>query len=233
MGLPHLVCFGAEKNFVRLAEGMENDGKPEVNRDYFWHTVAKAILWRSAEKLFDTLDLKGYRANSVAYAVAWLAEESDRRIDLDRIWTEQRLSPALCDALKAVCKAAWEHLNQQPGNVGEASKRSECWEVFGRKKIDLPGGWRTELADHAFAVPRNEEQTLSATWEKLRHKFVADARMIEDLEALSGKQWVRSRRCDSVSSYAVLTWEQLCQRRGLGMKKIRNLVEMFAIAAQG
>jgi len=230
MGLPHLVCFGAEKNFVRFAERMEEDGKPEVNRDYFWHTVAKAILWRSAEKLFDTLDLKGYRANSVAYGLAWLVEESGRRIDLNRIWTEQRLSPALCEALKTACKAAWGRLNQQQGNVGEASKKVECWEAFRRKKIALPEAWRKELAERPFAVPRTEEETLSAAWERLRHKFLADTRMIEDLEALTGKQWVRSRQCDTVSSYAVLTWEQLRRRRGLGMKKIRNLIEMFAIA---
>jgi hypothetical protein len=72
LGLPHLVCHGAEKNFVRFAERLEDDGEPEVNLDYFRHAVAKAILWRTAEKLFDTLDLEGYRANSVAYAIAWL-----------------------------------------------------------------------------------------------------------------------------------------------------------------
>jgi hypothetical protein len=88
LGLPHLVCFGAEKSFVRLAERMEEDGEPEVNLDFFRHAVAKAILWRTAEKLFDTLDLEGYRANSVAYAMAWLAEKSGRRIDLNRIWSE-------------------------------------------------------------------------------------------------------------------------------------------------
>lgn len=232
MGLPHLVCLGAEKNFVRFAERMEDDGRPEVNLDYFRHTVAKAVLWRSAEKLFDTLDLKGYRANSVAYAVAWLAEKSGRRIDLNRVWTEQRLSPVLCEALKAACKTAWDHLNQQQGNVGEASKKAECWEAFRRKEIALPVDWQTELADSSFVVPRTEEEALSAAWERLRHRFLADTRVIEDLEVLTGRQWVRSRSCDTVSSYAVLAWEQLRRRRGLGMKKIRNLVEMFAIAAQ-
>ncbi|HSV98700.1 MAG TPA: AIPR family protein [Sedimentisphaerales bacterium] len=233
MGLPHLVCLGAEKNFVRFAEWLEDASKPEVNRDYFQHTVAKAILWRAAEKLFDTLDLKGYRANSVAYAVAWLAEKSGRRIDLNRIWAEQRLTVALCAALKSVCKAAWEHLNQQQGNVGEVSKKEECWGAFRRQEITLPRNWQAECAQHPFDNRRTEEETLSAAWERLRHGFLADKRTIEDLEACTGKQWVRSRRYNHVSSYAVLTWEQLRKRRGLGMKKIRNLVEMFAIAAQG
>jgi len=233
LGLPHLVCLGAEKNFVRFAERMEEDGEPEVNLDYFRHVVAKAILWRTAEKLFDTLDLEGYRANTVAYAVAWLAEKSGRRIDLNRIWNEQRLSPALCEALKAVCHEAWTHLTHQQGNVGEASKKAECWEAFRKKDILVPGNWQPELAKEPFVAPRSEEEVLAAAWERLRHRFLGDTRTIEGLEASTGREWVRSRGRDLVSSYAVLSWEELRQRRGLGLKKIRALVEMFAIAAQG
>ncbi|MBI4324662.1 MAG: AIPR family protein [Chloroflexi bacterium] len=233
LGLPHLVCLGAEKNFVRFAERMEDDGEPEVNLDFFRHTVAKTILWRTAEKLFDTLDLEGYRANSVAYAMAWLAEKSGRRIDLYRIWNEQRLSPALCETVKAVCSVAWEHLNHQQGNVGEASKKAECWQSFRSKEIALGQEWRAELAERPFVTPRSEEEALAAEWERLRHRFITDIRTIEGLEAYTGKEWVRTRRNDPISSYAVLTWEQLRQRPGLGLKKIRALVEMLAIAAQG
>jgi hypothetical protein len=38
--------------------------------------------------------------------MAWLAEKTGRRIDMNHIWNEQRLSPALCDAVKAICNAA-------------------------------------------------------------------------------------------------------------------------------
>ena len=233
MGLPHLVCLGAEKNFVKYAERMEDDGEPVVDRNYFQHIVAKAILWRQAEKLFDTLDLEGYRANSVAYAMSWLAEKSGRRIDLNRIWSQQRLTPALCEAAKTVCNEAWEHLNHQQGNVGEASKKVECWESFRKKVIQLSADWEAELADQAFVAPRSEEDALAAEWERLRHTFISDARTIEGLEAYTGKEWIRTRRRDPVSSYAVLTWGQLRLRPGLGLKKVRSLLEMLAIAAQG
>jgi len=233
LGMPYMVCQGAEKNFVKFAERMEDDGEPEVNRDYFRHAISKAIIWRTAEKLFDTLDLEGYRANSVSYAVSWLAEKSGRRINLNQIWSEQHLSPALCDAVKAVCAAAWEYLNQQQGNVGEASKKAECWEAFRKKEIALKGDWQAELAAAPFIAPRSEEDALQAAWEQLRHKFLGDDRTIEGLEAHTGREWVRLRRRDMISSYAVLTWDQLRHLPKLGLKKIRALVEMFAIAAQG
>ena len=74
LGKPHLVCLGAEKNFVKFAERMEDEGEPLVDLNYFQQLVAKAILFRTAEKVFSAQELEGYRANSVAYAVSWLAE---------------------------------------------------------------------------------------------------------------------------------------------------------------
>lgn len=237
LGLPHWVCFGAEKNFVRFAERMEDQGEPEVNQDYFRQAVAKAILWRTAEKLFDTLDLEGYRANSVAYALAWLAEKSGRRIDLNRIWSEQRVPPGLFDVVKTVCKKAWEHLNHQQGNVGEASKKAECWESFRAQELPLSDVWLRELADKEFVAPATEEEALRLEWERVRHGFVNDSRTIRELEAATGRVWMPTRRGDPVHFYAEKSWEQLRTERlrrnqWLGIPSLRGLVEMFAIAAQ-
>jgi len=130
MGLPHLVCRGAEKNFAAFAERLEDDGEPEVNRAFFHQVIARMLLWRTAEDLFDSLGVTGYRANSVAYAIAWLAETSARRIDLESIWRDQRLPTKLSDALLAVCREAHGFLCGRPGNVGEASKKPDTWAQF-------------------------------------------------------------------------------------------------------
>jgi hypothetical protein len=61
---------------------------------------------RSREQTFSRA-ASFHRANRVACAVAWLAEKSGRRIDLDRIWNAQRLPPALGEAVKPVCKEAF------------------------------------------------------------------------------------------------------------------------------
>src|SRR5262249_52427123 len=59
LGLPHLVCRGAEKNFEAFAARLEDDAEPIVSQTFFEEVVARAILWRSAEKAFDSLDLLG------------------------------------------------------------------------------------------------------------------------------------------------------------------------------
>lgn len=230
LGHPHLVCKGAEKNFVALAQKHEDDGEPLVDLNFFKHVVARAILFRTAEKLVSQQSFGGYRANIVAYTIAWLADKSGRRIDLERIWNHQRLSPVLCDAITEVCKAANGHLLAQSGNIGEASKRHECWEAFRKVEVALPGAWEQELATHAFVAPTNEEEALAAEWEKVRHKLVNDSRTIEVLETYTGKTWVPAKRRDMVASYAVLNWEKLRMKPGLGLKRLRLLVEMFAAA---
>lgn len=230
LGLPHLVCKGAEKNFIEFAQRQEEEGAPMVNGGYFQHLIAKAILWRTAEKLFSTLELPQYRAQSVAFALGWLAHKSGRRIDLARIWSDQKCPPGLCAAIPAVLKEAHGFLTRPQGNPSEFAKKAECWESFREKNIRLNETWERELAESAFVAPSSGSELLAAEWEKLRQKFINDDRTIEALEAYTGKSWVRTRRRDTVMSYAVLKWDQLKIRPGLGPKKLRELVELFAAA---
>jgi hypothetical protein len=231
-GLPHLVCKGAEKNFVEFAQRQEDEGSPQVSEAYFQRLVAKAILWRAAEKIFATLELPQYRAQAIAYALAWMAEKSDRRIDLDAIWRDQWISPVMADALKITLAKAHAHLTGQIGNVGEAAKKQECWEGFRELTIETGEGWKREWAGTPFVEHSSERDAVQAEWEALRSRFINDARTIEWLGAYTGKQWVRAKQQDMVSTYAQMSWDSLLGRPGIGFKKARQLVEMFAIAAK-
>ena len=212
---------------------MEDNGEPIVDLNYFKQAIAKAILWRTAEKLFDSLGLDGYRANSVAYAVSWLAEQSERRMDLERIWNDQRISQNLCDAIKVVCAAAHKHITSQEGNPGEASKREACWKEFQAEELSEPAAWRDELSNTVFVVANTEEEALKTEWEKVRHSFISDSRTIGELEALTGKVWMKTRKGAPAYFYAEKSWEQLRTERlrgkqRLGIPSLRGLVELFS-----
>lgn len=232
IGLPHLVCRGAEKNFLAFAERLEDDGEPTVDLNYFKHTIAKAILFRTAEKLFTGLTLEGYRANSVAYAVAWLAQRSSHRINLDRIWEEQRVPPLTQEALRAACQAAHAHISQTGGNVGEWSKKSECWDVFRGLDITLPSGWDSEWADTPFQTLHVSANTLGQDWECIRIHFVSDNRTLGELEALTGRQWMARYRGDEVRKYAGRRWSELKGAGGRRLKNVRDLVDLLSAAAE-
>ncbi|MCZ7655508.1 MAG: AIPR family protein [Rhodocyclaceae bacterium] len=41
LGLPHMVCRGAEKNFMAFASRLEDDGEPLVDQTFFENVVAR------------------------------------------------------------------------------------------------------------------------------------------------------------------------------------------------
>lgn len=147
---PYLVCLGAEKNFIKFTALLVDKGYPAVDDDYFHRLVAKAIMFRTAEKLVGAQGYGGFRAQIVAYTLAWLSHNSAQRIDLERIWKEQTLSEALCDAITGVSKHANEHIVNPPPNrrnPGEWCKREECWEEFRGKDMSIPRALEAELVD--------------------------------------------------------------------------------------
>jgi hypothetical protein len=147
---PHLVSLGAEKNFIKFTADLVDRGYPAVDEDSFQRLVAKAILFRTAEKLVGAQGFGGFRAQIVTYTLAWLSHSTSQRIDLGRTWREQVLSEALCSAIVIVSKPAYDHIVNPPPtrkNPGEWCKREECWEQFRKVDIKIPSGLETELLD--------------------------------------------------------------------------------------
>ena len=138
---PHIVSRGAEKNFVEFMAELQETRPPVPDEDYFRHLIAKAILFRGAEKLVQAQNYGGYRANIVTYSLAWLSHHTAQKIDLDRIWRAQALPQELDEAIRIVSKAAYDHLVQgaQGGNVTEWAKKESCWERFRTCEIGFSG----------------------------------------------------------------------------------------------
>ncbi len=136
--LPHLVSRGAEKNFVEfMARLSERQPAPVPDEAYFRRLVAKAILFRQAEKIVQAQKYGGYRANIVTYSIAWFSHHTGQMLDLAGIWRNQKLLSELEESIRIVSKAAYDHLIQgaKGGNVTEWAKREACWEGFRQMKI--------------------------------------------------------------------------------------------------
>lgn len=70
----------------------------------------------------------------------------------------------------------------------------------------------------------------------VRHHFNNDSRTMGGLEAISGKDWMRTRRRDPIYFYAEKSWDQLRTERlrgnrRLGLRDLRGLVELASAAA--
>lgn len=140
--LPWHVVRGNQKNYTVFITSLKaKDQKPTST--FFEDAIAKAILFRTAE------DVYGRRPNSIGdlryvtvpYTLALLSKTLAGRLDLLKIWKQQRVSDAmrtlLYDLMVAVEKSI--KVSATGALYGEWAKKEDCWKQLRSKTfaIDL------------------------------------------------------------------------------------------------
>jgi hypothetical protein len=130
--LPHVVSLGAQKNFAKFTVNLTENSPPEPDETYFIHLVAKAILFKSAEKIVQNEKFGGYRANIVTYTLAYLSYKSQQSIDLNQIWRHQHLTPSLQVSIQTISREIHQVITNPPDgrNVTEWCKKESCWKAI-------------------------------------------------------------------------------------------------------
>ncbi len=172
--LPNIVSQGAQKCFTQFTLRLQKRGNFEVDQAYFHRLVAKAILFRQAEKIVAMQKFGGYRANVVTYTLAYIFHRTAGRIDLDRIWHQQNIGQGLRVAIENISHRVHEVIISPPGgkNVTEWCKRQECWTSVCDLSINLPallydellstGPEASAIVDRGIESPNLVEQQLIA-----------------------------------------------------------------------
>jgi hypothetical protein len=130
---PDIVSLGSQKNFDRFMAGLTPlDGQeaPLPTLAEFKAMIAKAKIYRESQKLLRTM-FQAFQANVTAYTVSLLSEKLGSRIDLDRIWAKQAVSPELLMQIAVWAKEINDVLHASAGGrmVSEWAKRPECKEA--------------------------------------------------------------------------------------------------------
>ena len=131
--MPYNVCRGAEKNYTIFVTDIKRD-KPEVTASYFKRVIAKCILFNTIDSIVKSKKLGGYKANMNTYLMASISFLSDRNLDLTYIWEQKMVQQEVIDRIEELIPMVWLHLTgssssggNQSSNVGEWSKKPECW----------------------------------------------------------------------------------------------------------
>ena len=142
---PHIVSRGAQKNFAAFATKIGREWethKASFGDLYFKEAVAKAILFRSTEKIVQAEPwyAGGYRANIVAYTLAKisydLASQGYTFPFLD-VWNSQELANEMVETVKTYAAKVHAVLTNAPSthsNITEWAKQPACWS----KVQDIP-----------------------------------------------------------------------------------------------
>lgn len=172
--LPHVVSMGAQKNFINFAEyiGKEwgEDGHLFDNDYYFREVIARAILFKTVEKLISAAEWYqgGYRANIVTYSIAKLAsiielQKPGYMLDFKAIWTNQAISESLYAQLDEIAKQVVGAIMSPPVpqmNITEWCKKKALWEIILSLPIRLSDRLAAELVspDDVRNIVRSKRQ---------------------------------------------------------------------------
>lgn len=166
------------------------DKAPAVDTSYCRRLIAKAILFRATEKIVSAREFGGYRANIVTYTIARLAYETGQRLDLDRIWRDQRVGPALAEAIDDLCVPVHDIITRpvRVANVTEWAKRPECWSRVTDIAWQIPDRLRDELIDPSATAARGRHAAATA---KTEDSHIAAVTTVPADDWLAMAQWAK------------------------------------------
>lgn len=118
--------------------------------------VAKAKIYREAQKLIRPM-FQAFQANVTAYTVSVASQILGSRLDLDRVWMHQAVSPELLTQIGIWAREVNEFLHSSAGGrmVSEWAKRPECKDIVMNARYSEPSGPIPELKSVQIA-PRSE-----------------------------------------------------------------------------
>jgi hypothetical protein len=125
---PHIVVRGNQKNYINFM----NYNIPEsVDNVYFEDSIAKAILFKSAEKIYGVKPnaIGDLRYLTVPYTIALLGYLTMYKLDLYKIWENQSISDTLKETLNVMMRSVEYFIKEKaPGSLySEWAKREDCW----------------------------------------------------------------------------------------------------------
>jgi len=157
--LPYIVSKGAQYIFLEYAERIDvlwKSDETQFNEMYYRIAIAKAIAFKATEKVVTNAPWYdgGYRANIVAYALAYIAHKTDvigKSVDFMKVWNKQAISKAFEIVLKAITKEVHNKLinNGVMSNIGQFCKRQVCWDTIKRIEFDFPEDFLDELVEES------------------------------------------------------------------------------------
>ena len=139
---PDIVSLGSQKNFDKfMASLTPTDGQeaPLPTVTDFKAMIAKAKIYRDTQKHLRPM-FSAFQANITAYTVSLVAEKLGERIDLEKVWARQAVSPELLAQIAAWAKEVNDVLHSSSGGkmVSEWAKRSECRDVVMSASYSVP-----------------------------------------------------------------------------------------------
>jgi len=227
-GLPDKVCLGGQKNFQNFMQRLKDEPPPSPDQAWFKRLIAIAVLYRAAEKKIRSMKFPAYGAQIVAYVIAAISHKTGGRVDFDRLWSKQAISPELEKLIEDWAPKVDALLRQSAGqrNPSEWFKKAECWKDIQNQLPALNDPLPPELSyaksDSVSMMPA--AGTSVADYERIsRCMQIPSAVWLEIAERgqkTNTIHWTVAGICRTIAGYAAGGWE-----RKPSVKQARHALE--------
>lgn len=134
---PHFVAQGSQKNFIhytkKITDLVSKNKLPGEN--FYRKLIANAILFKTIDQLFgrkgvNAIGDTSLKALSVAYTVSYFHYLTNNRINLWKIYEEQKIDDFLSNHLSKLLVFVYNHIVTEASGslISEYAKRATSWE---------------------------------------------------------------------------------------------------------
>lgn len=136
---PDDVSFGSQKNFERFMATIGEATEPLPDVQWYKQLIAKAIIYKRAQSIIRPR-FRSSQGNIATYVVSLLAVKLGPRLDLDKIWQRQDLSPELRDQIGVWATEVNTVLHETSAGrmISEWAKKPECWDAVRNASYSSP-----------------------------------------------------------------------------------------------
>ena len=134
---PHYVAQGSQKNFIHYTKKITDlVSKSKLPGENFYRKlIANAILSKTIDQLFgrkgvNAIGDTSLKALSVAYTLSYFHYLTNNRIDLWKIYEEQKIDDLLKNHLSKILNFVYNHIITEASGslISEYAKRQTSWE---------------------------------------------------------------------------------------------------------
>lgn len=135
---PHFVVRGNQKNYIQF---INHNLVKKLNNIYFEDLIAKAILFKTAEKAYGVKpnSIGDMRYVTVPYTISLFTLLTNNHLDLYKIWRNQSASESLKELFYSMMKDIEAFIKSTaPGGLySEWAKKEDCWLQVKRHKFNF------------------------------------------------------------------------------------------------
>lgn len=209
---PHYIALGSQKNFIhytkKITDLVSKNKLPGEN--FYRKLIANAILFKTIDILFgrkgvNAIGDTSLKALSVAYTVSYFHYLTCNRIDLWKIYEQQKIDDFLSSHLLKLLVFVYNHIISEASGslISEYAKRSTSWEKLKNTKYseDLITILNGYLISEEEKMQRESEKEIDTNnvedsvfvvseIQKMGLKFWDGFRLYVDINKTDGFDWL-------------------------------------------